>query len=476
MSGEEQGQSRGFQSYGPLALRGLQRWRRRLYLRRWLVVVSGVVTLSYVLISDLSPLAGVAGVLTLAVAAGALPREGILKRKQLAKRERNRVVDPLAGIGRLIDGLPEPALLLSRQGTVLRFNAQAAASYSALQRGIQVSAAIRHPQLLEAIDSAASHHRHQVVSLTEVVPVERRLSAVVNWIAPPAAGPNDPAVFVFLRDLTEEERIGQMRADFVANASHELKTPLASVLGFIETLRGPAREDEKARDEFLAVMAREAERMKRVINDLLSLSRVEMKAHLRPTEPVEINEVLDYVRVSLEQIASERDISLDVKLLKAPGYVLGEREELVQVFENLVHNAIKYGRDGGYVRIAAAREEGKEPFVSVAVIDNGMGIPEEHLPRLTERFYRVNIAASRDRGGTGLGLSIVKHLLNRHRGKLRIASTPGEGSRFTVLLPESVQDRSIAGGADTAAARPPEAADPHEYESIEKSDAYTVIK
>ncbi len=431
------------------AARLFKRWRRRLFLRRWLVIVAALVMLTFAVFFGLNPFAAAAGVAVVAFSAGTLPREGILKRRPLRETDAQRVEARLDAIGRLIDGLPEPALVLSRQGIVLRFNAQAAESYSALKAGAPVSTALRHPQLLDAIDGAATHQRHQVVALNEVVPVERWLSAAVSWIAPQGAGPNDPAVFVFLRDLTEQERIGQMRADFVANASHELKTPLASVLGFIETLRGPAREDEKAREEFLGVMAREAERMKRVIDDLLSLSRVEMKAHLRPTDPVDINEVLDYVRGSLERLSAGYGITIELQRLDGPAYVLGEREGLIQVFENLVNNAVKYGNDGGLVRIVAAREGAREPMLSVAVIDNGPGIPEEHLPRLTERFYRVNVAASRDRGGTGLGLSIVKHVLNRHRGQLRIASKPGEGSKFTVLLPEY---RRVDAPNDAAAA------------------------
>ena len=170
--------------------------------------------------------------------------------------------------------------------------------------------------------------------------------------------------------------------------------------------------------------------------------------------PSEINEVLDYVRGSLERLAEQRDIGIELQPLDGPAYVLGEREGLVQVFENLVNNAIKYGQEGGFVRIVAGREGGKEPMVNVAVIDNGPGIPEEHLPRLTERFYRVNVADSRDRGGTGLGLAIVKHVLNRHRGQLRIVSKPGEGSRFTVLLPEHKQ---ASGKHRTDAASPAEA-------------------
>jgi len=462
------------------APRWARAWWRRLYLRRWLVCVVAILIVFYVALSDLTLLAGVAGIALVAFAAGTLPREGVLKRRAEREVSRQRFLEISDAMQRVVEGLPEPAMILSRGGTVLGFNAPALESHPSLSRGEAVSAAVRHPQLLDAIDNAGASRRNQVVSVNEVVPVERRLSVAVSWIAPPGAGPDEPAVFLFMRDLTEQERIGQMRADFVANASHELKTPLASVLGFIDTLRGPARKDERARDEFLGVMAHEAERMKRIINDLLSLSRVEMKAHLRPTDPVEINEILDYVRGSLERFAAARDIAIEVQPLPAPAYVLGEREGLIQVFENLVNNAIKYGREGGFVRIVADREPGKEPLLRVAVIDNGVGIPEEHLPRLTERFYRVNVAASRDRGGTGLGLSIVKHVLNRHRGQLQIASSPGQGSRFTVVLPETARQpvaireasRNTTGGNGGEAV----GVAAGDHESHYKSDVYTVIK
>ncbi len=431
-----------------------RRWRRRLYLRRWLVAVAGAIIAFYVAASDLTVVGGAAGIALVALAAGALPREGVLKRRAGRDATAQNTPDPVDALGRLIEALPEPAMVLTRGGVVLRFNSSAYLTYPALMTGVAVSTVVRHPQLLDAIDNSASHQRHQIVSLNESVPVERWLSASVSWIAPPAAGPNDPAILVFVRDLTEQERIGQMRADFVANASHELKTPLASVLGFIETLRGPARDDDQVREEFLAVMAREAERMKRLINDLLSLSRVEMKAHLRPTDPVELNEVLNFVRGSLRRMAAARQIDLVVEPFDAPAHVLGEREELVQVFENLVNNAIKYGNDGGHVRIVAERQQGKEPELRVSIIDNGVGIPAEHIPRLTERFYRVNVAASRDRGGTGLGLSIVKHILNRHRGHLDIESRVGHGSRFAVELPEYRQGQQVREGTGGPAREP----------------------
>jgi len=456
--------------------RWLRQWWRRLYFRRWLVAVVTGLLLIYVAVSNLSLVEGMAGAVVVAIAAGALPRQGVLKRQRRHEPARQQTGDIVQAHQRLLEGLPEPGIILSRRGTVLAFNTHALESYPALARGEPVSTALRHPQLLDAIDNAVANRPHQIVALNEVVPVERWLSVTVSWIGSHGADANAPAVFLFMRDLTEQERIGQMRADFVANASHELKTPLASVLGFIETLRGPARDDARAREEFLGVMAHEAERMKRIINDLLSLSRVEMKAHLRPTDPVEINEILDYARNSLERVATARNITIELTPLPAPAYVLGERDGLIHAFENLVNNAIKYGHEGGTVRIVAKRERGKEPMLSVAVIDDGVGIPEEHLPRLTERFYRVNVADSRDRGGTGLGLSIVKHVLNRHRGHLRIASEPGKGSRFTVLLPESVRHRETPRNAAAEASGTLSESLPTDRENAYKSMRYTVIK
>jgi len=431
--------------------RWFRRWWRRLVLRRWLVAVASVVTLCFLVLSDLSVVEGIAGIAVIIAAAGALPRDQVTRRPPRAVAEVPAPADPLTALQRLIGGLPDAAIILAPDGTILAFNTPAQHAYPALKKQSAISTALRHPELIEAINTAAAQQQHQTATVTEAVPVERRLSATVIWFASRPAGERDPAMMILLRDLTEQERIGQMRADFVANASHELRTPLASVLGFIETLRGPARNDEKAREEFLAVMAREAERMKRVIDDLLSLSRVEMKAHLPPTDPVELGEVLEYVRDALERTAAERNIEIEVQPLAADSYVLGEREGLIHVFTNLVNNAIKYGHEGGFVRIVASREDGSEPMLSVAVIDNGRGIAEEHLPRLTERFYRVNVAESRQRGGTGLGLSIVKHVLNRHRGTLRIASTPRQGSRFTVFLPEYKPEHGKRRSAEAAA-------------------------
>jgi two-component system, OmpR family, phosphate regulon sensor histidine kinase PhoR len=232
-----------------------------------------------------------------------------------------------------------------------------------------------------------------------------------------------------------------MRADFVANASHELRTPLASLIGFIETLQGPARDDAAARERFLGIMRGQARRMARLIDDLLSLSRIELKEHLAPREPVALAPVLLQVIEAHGPLAAEAGVALALDG-GASLTVPGDRDELVRVVENLVENAVKYGGSGGRVEVGLAAEGG---FAEIRVRDHGPGIAPEHLPRLTERFYRVDVTESRQKGGTGLGLAIVKHILNRHGGRLAVESAPGRGATFRALLPLGPPGREAGG-------------------------------
>jgi len=235
----------------------------------------------------------------------------------------------------------------------------------------------------------------------------------------------------------------QMRADFVANASHELRTPLAAVMGFIETLQGPARDDEDARERFLAIMYDQASRMSRLVADLLNLSRIEMNEHTRPVQRTEVEAILKRVAAGLEPQSHQRKMPLELTVQDDLPDVMGQEDELTQVFQNLLENALKYGREGTSVNITADVTDQLPPplagrvakAIRVVVRDHGDGIEREHIPRLTERFFRVDTARSRSLGGTGLGLAIVKHVINRHRGALTIESTIGQGSSFTVYLP-----------------------------------------
>ena len=238
------------------------------------------------------------------------------------------------------------------------------------------------------------------------------------------------------RDLTPIRQVEEMRVDFVANASHELRTPLAALSGFIETLKGPARNDAAARERFLDIMEAQARRMARLIDDLLSLSRIELAAHVRPQTPVDLLPIVRQVIDALQMLARDRGVDVNVTAPSEPLVVSGDRDELTRVFENLVENALKYGASGRRVEIALSRAftvSGGEEAV-VAVRDYGPGIAAEHMPRLTERFYRVDVTESREQGGTGLGLALVKHIMNRHRGRLTIESRSGEGATFTVRL------------------------------------------
>ncbi len=336
----------------------------------------------------------------------------------------------------VVAGLPDPVVALDRDGRVLALNERARALAPALRQGEPVAFALRMPELIEAIGRATAEGEVQRVVYSERVPIDRWFETIVMPVKrePNAAKPD--FVLITFHDLTPLRRVEEMRADFVANASHELRTPLAALLGFIETLQGSARDDAKARERFLAIMQEQARRMARLIDDLLSLSRIELNAHRRPDTAVDLVPIVRQVVDGLETLARDRGVTVHIDAASALP-ILGDRDELVRIFENLIENALKYGAAGRRVDIKigpGASAEG-QPEAQVSVRDYGPGIAPEHLPRLTERFYRVDVTESRAQGGTGLGLALVKHILNRHRGRLTIDSAPGEGAMFTVHLP-----------------------------------------
>jgi two-component system phosphate regulon sensor histidine kinase PhoR len=312
--------------------------------------------------------------------------------------------------------------------------------------GLALAQVCRNPELMEALAKTGSARGNTpetvTVELIDRVPVNRRIQATISELSRDSGDPTLPKLLVTFRDLTQQDKIEQMRVDFVANASHELRTPLASLLGYVETLQGPARDDAAARERFLGIMWNQAQRMTRLIDDLLSLSRIEMRLHLPPKDVVDLNEVAAYVVQTLEPIAETAHASIVLNKLEGPARIRGDREEVALVLQNLVQNAIKYGRDdGGRVEVTVGRgtKQGQRaPRLEVVIADNGQGIAPEHLPRLTERFYRASVASSRAKGGTGLGLAIVKNIVLRHRGDLKIASELGKGSTFTVIFDELV--------------------------------------
>jgi two-component system phosphate regulon sensor histidine kinase PhoR len=341
----------------------------------------------------------------------------------------------------VVDAVPEPAVALNAAARIVHANRLAEEQFGAGRRGGHIASMSRDPGLLAAVEEALVTRQPQTVELHGRVPVERRLLATIVPLDRPLdraepAGRDVPVLLITFRDLSEQDRLARMRADFVANASHELRTPLAYLKGSVETLLGPARDDPAARETFLKTMGEQAERMSRLVDDLLSLSRVEMREYLPPAGEADLAAVLADVAQTLEPMAQRAGVTLSLSGRDHAAVVRGDHDELAQVFQNLIQNAIKYGRQGGTVEVRLSQEPASRAVrYRVDVIDDGPGIAPQHLPRLTERFYRVSVAASREKGGTGLGLAIVKHILNRHRGELAINSQLGQGSTFSVILP-----------------------------------------
>lgn len=352
-----------------------------------------------------------------------------------------RLVAPDAGIrqeGRVIsaksviDALPMAALLTDQAGRIEVANMAARRAFGADPSGQNIIMFLRSPAIGQALRDAAAKGEASTVTHTLHGTGEQTYEISVSRLD------DGKTVLFILADKTREQQIERMRSDFVANASHELRTPLATLSGFIETMQSSAKDDKAARERFLAVMATQADRMSRLIDDLLSLSRIEIAEHVAPTSRADLGDVARQAVGLLAALAAELGCTL---VIDAPVAlpIIGDTAELVQVAHNLIENAIRYGASGKNVEISARAENGR---AVLAVRDFGPGIAAHHVPRLTERFYRVNVQDSRTRGGTGLGLAIVKHILNRHRGRLAIESEPGRGSCFTVSLSLQKRDKS----------------------------------
>lgn len=348
-------------------------------------------------------------------------------------RRAEEVAAALRANEEIIERLPDPLIALDSARAAGRANGAARTAF-----GADIPAVLRHPLLREAIDRAWREGTAQSADLVLPVPVEREVRATVIPFAHHL--PDGTSALVVLSDRTRERALERMRADFVANASHELRTPLASLMGFVETLQGPAADDPPAQQRFLAIMAEQAARMSRLIDDLLSLSRIELSEHTPPAGNIDLAALVRRVLAGFEmRLAARRQVlSLDIAEGLPP--VVADADQMAQVLSNLVDNAMKYGREGGSVAVSVQPGVPGSRFAPsaglvLAVRDDGPGIARAHLLRLTERFYRVDAGRSRGAGGTGLGLAIVKHIVNRHRGRLVIDSEEGQGSTFSVWLP-----------------------------------------
>ncbi|WP_295808667.1 ATP-binding protein [uncultured Nitratireductor sp.] len=324
----------------------------------------------------------------------------------------------------------DPLYIFDSAGSILYSNEAADLAFGPVTKSASLRLKFRAPEMHELVSRVISGEEESTaINYAERVPVERAYRVVASRIG------NDTGLYVLMfKDQSEARRIDRMRADFIANASHELRTPLASVAGFIETLRGPARDDPKARENFLQIMQNQTQRMARLIDDLLSLSRLEMKPYQKPNAQLDVVVLVKGVIESMRHIAKENGVEIVSELDDTPRLIAGHSDELVQVFENLLENACKYGSSGKRVVLSVEQASPMEE-VRVTVRDFGPGIPEEHIPRITERFYRVDVETSRTQKGTGLGLSIVKHILTRHDARLSIKSASGKGASFVVHFP-----------------------------------------
>ncbi len=375
------------------------------------------------------------------------PDIAILAARRLAEQEKAFRVA-------LVEALPEPAVYIDAQGRVEAANPAARKAFRFVGAEPQLTAVVRRPELLDAVADARQRGEPQWFEFVERDETDRYFAAVA---APLGAG-----ILISMHDLTDIKRAEFARVDFLANASHELRTPLTSLSGFIETLRGPARDDAEARDRFLEIMQGQAERMRRLISDLLSLSRIELVEHRTPDGEADLAAVIRETVAALGPVAGEKGVTVRVTGAEQPILVTGVRDELAQVAQNLIDNAVKYSEKGGVVEVdlaaglsgdaAAARagrlwedaghmsivsaavQPGQGKCVSLRVTDAGPGIERQYLPRLSERFYRVDPGRGL-RPGTGLGLAIVKHVVQRHRGSFLVESEPGRGSAFGVVLP-----------------------------------------
>lgn len=341
----------------------------------------------------------------------------------------------------VLDALADPVLLVDQRSMIVEANAAAQRTFNIERAGVPLTRVTRDPGVLAALGSVLAT---KVASSVTFSPIDDRLKLFAASIAPLENPDGGNGAVIALREQSEQLMIERMRSDFVANASHELKTPLAAIIGIIETLRGPARDDPAAREMFLTTMEEEARRMQRLVEDLLVLSQIELAARRPPETKVSLREILDGTLARMRPMAEAARVRLVLDMPPELPELMADPDQLHQLFGNLIDNAIKYGGPDKEVRIEVRVLEAAPPSagpvanrraVEIAVVDQGEGIPPEHVPRLTERFYRVDKGRSRKIGGTGLGLAIVKHILRRHQGHLAIESEVGRGSRFAVLLP-----------------------------------------
>jgi len=343
------------------------------------------------------------------------------------------IKENISQVDQVLAALKDPIIVLDKNRMVRHANQSALDLFGKSIVNRSLVQCIRQPHVVDAVEDVFNTRTNWQGEVSFSGTVQRHLSLKIS-----IKGEGE-GVIIVVEDTTTMKKTEEMRSDFVANVSHELRSPLSAILGFIETLQGPAKDDTQARERFLKIMVQEANRMARLIDDLLSLSRVEIQEHVVPDDNVNIILILKNIVDILSVKSAKSNMALKLDCDVEDLFIQGDADQITQVFQNLVDNAIKYGKPGTPVEITCHEVENssgkKGRDVIVEVRDFGEGISQEHLPRLTERFYRVDKARSRGLGGTGLGLAIAKHIVQRHRGRINVESKVGFGTIFRVKLP-----------------------------------------
>lgn len=407
----------------------LERWRARLLDRLALLLAVALMFFGLSVFGLMSVIPAILAFVLTVVLALLIPGASETDNLTLAGSDAGDAISEEA-VRLVADALPDPCLILDSRSNVIHRNAAAVRHFPDVLEGNRIALSMRSPAVLSAIEAVRRSGQPQMVELHQTVPNE-------TWYKVSVAQLDEQTgiLVVSLQSLTDQRRLDSMRTDFIANVSHELRTPLTSLIGFIDTMLGPAAKDEAAKGKFLVIMRNQAGRMSKLIDDLLSLSRIEMRQHVRPTGKVDLALLLREVREGLQTQAAEAGVEIQITLPEAAAIATGDRDELYEVFENLMENAVKYGSEGGRVDIALTPGARAGSSWQVSVQDYGVGVDPVHVPRLTERFYRVDAESSRQKKGTGLGLAIVKHIVARHHGTLTIKSQPGKGTLVDVSLP-----------------------------------------
>tara|TARA_B110000046_G_scaffold12526_1_gene12353 strand:+ start:167 stop:1255 length:1089 start_codon:yes stop_codon:yes gene_type:complete len=351
----------------------------------------------------------------------------------------------------ILNSLDDAIIIVDSENKILYQNSYSEKIFSNNFSGLPISNLVRDPIILESYQNVIrTKENHAVIfvasNFIDNLDIRENIFDVsIRYVD----NADDFFIIITLKNITIQRNIERMRTDFIANVSHELKTPMSTIIGFLETINSTAIDDKEAQKKFIDIISREANRMSRLIEDLLVISRIESNEHIFPTSRVDIYKLINQVKQNLMKSAMEKSIKINVNTFEGELFILGNEDELLQVFTNLFENSIKYANQGSAITANYRLENSnvldnnqtklvKSTFTVIEIIDQSEGIPEKHISRLTERFYRIDAGRSREVGGTGLGLTIVKHILNKHRASLDIASKVGVGSVFTVKFPSAL--------------------------------------